>query len=85
MEERLRDLSAILKSGRFRDLRSGIQNTDTNLKQMYCYTNKEQTNKVMEIHLDTTLSAPLSKNQTQTHWKPSEAFQNENNRYIDCL
>ena len=65
MEERLRDLSAILKSGRFRDLRSGIQNTDTNLKQMYCYTNKEQTNKVMEIHLDTTLSAPLSKNQTQ--------------------
>ena len=69
MEERLRDLSAILKSGRilkrFRDLRSGIQNTDTNLQQMYCYTNKEQTNKVMEIHLDTTLSAPLSKNQTQ--------------------
>ena len=69
MEERLRDLSAILKSGRilkrFRDLRSGIQNTDTNLQQMYCYTNKEKTNKVMEIHLVTTLSAPLSKNRTQ--------------------
>ena len=59
MEERLRDLSAILKSGRilkrFRDLRSGIQNTDTNLQQMYCYTNKEQTNKVMEIHFISTI------------------------------
>ena len=36
-------------------MRSGIQNTDTNLKQMYCYTNKEQTNKVMEIHFISTI------------------------------